>query len=195
VGGAGNGLSNFPIPRSGGDPSIAVQASMGLQRQGEPMGESKPMASAGVHFPPPLLYVAGVAAGWGLHRWHSLPITADASWVRTGLGAAGILAWLGLFLGAAIAFRRAQTSLIPNRPATAIVTRGPYRFTRNPMYVSLVALYAGVTLLMNTWWPFVILPLVVVAVDRAVIAREERYLASAFPAEYGPYAARVRRWI
>ena len=67
--------------------------------------------------------------------------------------------------------------------------------TRNPMYVSLVALYAGVTLLVNTWWPFLFLPFVVIAVDRAVIAREERYLASAFPAEYGAYARRVRRWL
>ena len=157
---------------------------------------STPIAHAGVHFPPPLLYAAGVAGGWALHRWwHPLPITAGDSWLRLALGAAGVLAWLALFAGALATFRRAHTTLIPNRPASAIATGGPYRFTRNPMYVSLVALYAGITLLVNSWWPFVFLPLVVLAVDRWVIAREERYLASAFPEEYGAYARRVRRWL
>jgi protein-S-isoprenylcysteine O-methyltransferase Ste14 len=63
------------------------------------------------------------------------------------------------------------------------------------MYVSLFALYVAVALFANTWWPIVILPLVLIVVDRAVIAREERYLASAFPTEYAAYRARVRRWL
>jgi protein-S-isoprenylcysteine O-methyltransferase Ste14 len=63
------------------------------------------------------------------------------------------------------------------------------------MYVGLVALYLGVTLLMNSWWPLFFLPVVVILIDRTVIAREERYLASAFPAEYGAYTKRVRRWL
>jgi protein-S-isoprenylcysteine O-methyltransferase Ste14 len=160
------------------------------------MAESTPLPHAGVHFPPPFIYAAGIAAGWALHRWwHPLPITPGGSGVREALGVAGVLAWLGLFVSAAVTFRRARTTLIPNRPASAVVSGGPYRFTRNPMYVSLVALYVGITLLIDTWWPFVFLPLVVVAIDRTVIAREERYLASAFPAEYGAYASRVRRWL
>jgi protein-S-isoprenylcysteine O-methyltransferase Ste14 len=63
------------------------------------------------------------------------------------------------------------------------------------MYVSLVALYLALALLMNTWWPIVLLPVVILVIDRTVIAREERYLSSAFPNEYGPYRARVRRWV
>lgn len=159
------------------------------------MADAAPLSHAGVHLPPPLIYAAGVAAGWGLNRWHPLPITAGASRVRVAAGAAGVLVWLAIFLGALIAFRRARTTLIPNRPAAAVVTEGPYRFTRNPMYVSLVALYLGITLLMNTWWPMLFLPVVVFAIDRAVIAREERYLASAFPTDYRAYARRVRRWL
>ena len=92
-------------------------------------------------------------------------------------------------------FWRSHTTLIPNRRATTLVTAGPHRITRNPMYVSLVALYLGVTLLGNSWWPAVLLPIVVLVVDRAVIAREERYLAAAFPGEYAAYCARVRRWL
>lgn len=159
-------------------------------------GSSAPLPHAGVGFPPPLVYAAGVAAGWALHRWvHPLPITAGNAWPRLALGAAGVLAWLALFASAAATFRRARTTLIPNRPASAIATGGPYRFTRNPMYVSLVALYVGVTLLVNSWWPFLFLPVVIVLIDRTVIAREERYLASAFPQEYAAYASRVRRWL
>jgi protein-S-isoprenylcysteine O-methyltransferase Ste14 len=149
---------------------------------------------AGVRFPPPLLYFAGLAAGWGLDRWHRLPISGESP-VREVIGGVGILIWLALFLSALVAFRRARTTLIPNLPAAALVTRGPYRITRNPMYLSLVALYLGVTLLMNSWWPLILLPAVVIVIDRAVIAREERYLASAFPAEYGAYRKRVRRWL
>jgi protein-S-isoprenylcysteine O-methyltransferase Ste14 len=147
-----------------------------------------------VRFPPPLLYVAGLAAGWGLDRWHRLPISGE-SLLREAIGGVGILVWLVLFLSALAAFRRARTTLIPNLPAAALVTGGPYRFTRNPMYVSLVALYVGVTLLMNSWWPLLFLPAVLVVIDRAVIARVERYLASAFRAVYGAYTMRVGRWL
>jgi protein-S-isoprenylcysteine O-methyltransferase Ste14 len=159
------------------------------------MADAPPLAHAGVHVPPPFIYAAGVAAGWELNRWRPLPITAGASRIRELAGIVGVLLWLAIFIAAAVAFRRARTTLIPNRPAAAIVTQGPYRFTRNPMYVSLVALYLGVTAMMNTWWPLILLPLVVIVIDRMVIAREERYLAGAFPAEYGAYARRVRRWL
>ena len=159
------------------------------------MADSAPLSHAGVNFPPPLLYAAGLVAGWGLHRWRPLPITAGPSWVRATSGVVVVLLWLALFLSAFAAFRRARTTLIPNRPAAALVTQGPYGLTRNPMYVSLVALYVGVTLLANSWWPLLFLPVVVAIVNRAVIVREERYLARAFPTEYGAYVQRVRRWL
>jgi protein-S-isoprenylcysteine O-methyltransferase Ste14 len=98
--------------------------------------------------------------------------------------------------GAALAtFRRARTTVIPGRQATALVTTGPYRITRNPMYVSFVVLYIGVTLWLDTWWPAVVLPFVILVIDRFVIRSEERYLASAFPREYAEYRASVRRWV
>lgn len=159
------------------------------------MTESGSVSNPGIHYPPPLIYVAGLTAGWLLHRWRPLPITPEGSPVGLAIGGLGILLWLGIFVSAVVAFRRQRTTLIPNRPAAALVTGGPYRLTRNPMYVSLVALYLGVTFLGNSWWPLFLLPLVVIIVDRAVIAREERYLASAFPTEYHAYAGRVRRWL
>jgi protein-S-isoprenylcysteine O-methyltransferase Ste14 len=92
-------------------------------------------------------------------------------------------------------FRRERTTLIPNRPATALATDGIYSRTRNPMYLSLAILYIGVTLMLDSWWPILIEPLVLVVVDRLVIAREERYLMHAFPHIYDEYRRRVRRWI
>jgi protein-S-isoprenylcysteine O-methyltransferase Ste14 len=152
-------------------------------------------ANAGVHYPPPLLYVAGIVAGWLAQRAHPLTITGNPSLVRTSLAIAFGLGWLAVFAAASGAFVRHRTTLIPNRPAAALVTSGIYRYTRNPMYVSLVLLYLAVTLVLDSWWPVVFLPLVVIAVDRLVIFREERYLAHAFPGEYAEYRERVRRWV
>jgi protein-S-isoprenylcysteine O-methyltransferase Ste14 len=159
------------------------------------MTTSSPPRHAGVNFPPPLLYVAGIALGWLLQRWRPLSITAGPSVVRTICAAAAFVIYLVLFGSALAAFRRARTTLIPNRPATAFVANGPYRFTRNPMYVSMAALYLAVAIFMNSWWAVLMLPLVLLVVDRFVIAREERYLGAAFPTEYAAFRARVRRWL
>jgi len=153
-------------------------------------------AHPGVRFPPPFVYVLGIALGWLLNRWVvALPITDGPSRARDVLAALFALVYVALFVGALTAFRRAHTTLIPNRPATAFVTRGPYGFTRNPMYLSLVALYVAVALWLNSWWALVLLPVVVIVIDRVVIAREEHYLGSAFPSEYSAYRSRVRRWL
>ena len=157
--------------------------------------DDKAPAHAGVRFPPPIVYVLGIAVGWLLDRWVPWAITAGPSRARNIAAAIFALIYLTIFVTALNAFRRAHTTLVPNRPATAFVTRGPYAFTRNPMYVSLVALYVAVMLWLNSWWPLVLLPVVVFVIDRAVIAREERYLGAAFPAEYSAYRARVRRWL
>ena len=149
----------------------------------------------GVRFPPPLIYAAGLLVGWLLDRRWPLPMTAPDSPARELLADLCFLVWLAVMVWAFVTFRRARTSTIPNQPAATIVTGGPYRFTRNPMYVSLVALYLAVTLALNSWWPVLFLPLVLLVLLRAVIAREERYLASAFPAEYDAYRRRVRRWL
>lgn len=150
---------------------------------------------AGVWFPPPFVYAAGLGAGWLAGRWRALPITDGPSMSRDLAGTVAVLVWLALFISALVSFRRAHTTLIPNRPATAFVTSGVYSMTRNPMYLSLVALYVGLMLMMNSWWPAVFLPLVILVTDRFVIAREERYLASAFGDGYDEYRRRVRRWL
>ena len=81
------------------------------------------------------------------------------------------------------------------RPTTAIVSDGVYRFTRNPMYVSMVVIYVGIALLIRAPWALVLLPVVMIAVDRLVIAKEESYLRGKFGDIYVNYCSRVRRWI
>jgi protein-S-isoprenylcysteine O-methyltransferase Ste14 len=141
------------------------------------------------------VYAAGIVLGWLLDRWEPLPITSGRSPVRELVAAAFLLVFAAIVGMAFVSFRRAQTTVIPGRAANALVTSGPYRITRNPMYVSFVALYIGVTLLINTWWPLPLLPCVVVVIDRVVIRDEEHYLALAFPREYAAYRSRVRRWL
>jgi protein-S-isoprenylcysteine O-methyltransferase Ste14 len=108
-----------------------------------------------------------------------------------------LLVALGLALVgfAAVSFLRAHTSPLPIKPTTAIVETGLYRFTRNPMYVGLAALYLGVTLWVDSLWPILFLPVALFTIQRFVIAREELYLETKFGDQYRSYKARVRRWI
>jgi protein-S-isoprenylcysteine O-methyltransferase Ste14 len=165
----------------------------------QPMADSQPPPHAGVSFPPPFLYVAAFVAGLLLHRVWPLTIAGlGHKSARGAVLAAGmvlLLAWLALMVSAFAMFRRAHTTIIPNLPAAALVTGGPYRISRNPMYLALALGYAGLALMLNKWWPVILLPIALIAIDRLVIAREERYLAGAFRDEFGAYARRVRRWV
>jgi protein-S-isoprenylcysteine O-methyltransferase Ste14 len=153
-----------------------------------------PPDHAGVFIPPPLLYVVPLGVGALLQRLVPVAIlprsvgTVAGGWLLFALG-------IALFAAALLNFHRARTSLIPIKPTTAIVETGPYRFTRNPMYVSMTLIYLGVTLWIDSIWPLVFLPIVLFTVQRAVIAREERYLEAKFGEAYRGYKGRVRRWI
>ncbi|MGC9977203.1 MAG: isoprenylcysteine carboxylmethyltransferase family protein [Syntrophales bacterium] len=94
-----------------------------------------------------------------------------------------------------VCFWRARTSPFPIKPSTALVTDGPYRFTRNPIYVSLACLYVGLALWFDVFWALVLLPVVIVVVSYYTISSEERYLERKFGEEYLRYKTRVRRWL
>src|SRR5262249_8831573 len=113
----------------------------------------------------------------------------------------GILGSLLLLLGVLIAgwgwltFRRARTTTVPGRISSQFVTWGPYRFTRNPMYVGLSLAYLGEAGLLRQGWHVLLLPLVLVYLNYGVIRVEERKLEETFPKQYAAYKAQVRRWI
>ena len=149
--------------------------------------------TSGVRFPPPLIYIAGFVIGYLLDR--AVPLTLTSWPLGEPIGWALVAVGVALMGSAVMTFRRAGTSLNPAKPTTRVVVHGPYRFTRNPMYVGWVIVYLGCVLLTNTVWPLVSLPVVLVLISRAVIAKEERYLAAKFGDAYRAYKARVRRWL
>jgi Putative protein-S-isoprenylcysteine methyltransferase len=102
---------------------------------------------------------------------------------------------IALTLWAMATFRHYRTTVIPRRPATRMVTDGPYAWSRNPMYLSMTVFYLGLAFLTGMLWPLLLLPLVLILLTVFVIRREERYLADAFGAEYTAYRTRVRRWL
>jgi protein-S-isoprenylcysteine O-methyltransferase Ste14 len=150
--------------------------------------------TAGVPAPPPLFYLGGFLIGLGLEL--AFPVDGPATWIRIAGAALGLIGFLALDSTAMGAFRRAGTSVIPFKPTTALVTSGwPYGYTRNPMYVGMAFLYAGFAFGFGVIWAFAVLPFVLIAIDRLVIAREEPYLERKFDAAYLEYKGRVRRWL
>src|SRR5512133_2779082 len=109
--------------------------------------------SAGVRFPPPTIFVAGLLAGWLLDRYvRAIPLARNAgALVFPAVAVIGLA--LGLMLAGVLTFRRAGTAIIPHHPASRLVQWGPYRFTRNPMYTGLALTYVGVSALLNSGWP------------------------------------------
>jgi protein-S-isoprenylcysteine O-methyltransferase Ste14 len=153
-----------------------------------------PRATSGVRFPPPLYFliplVLSVATEYLFHSQHLLPPLIAAC-----VGAAFIAVAVAFIASARVTMMRAGTSPIPFKPTTALVTGGPYRFTRNPMYVGMTLMYAGIAVWTQAIWAFVYLPIVLLAIRRLVIAREERYLTEKFGEVYLSYCKQVRRWI
>ena len=128
-----------------------------------------------------------------------LELVFPTSWpplgIRLGVAALAGGAWLALDGAAMLAFSRADTSMVPMNPTTALVTSGPYRVTRNPMYLGMCFLYIAFAFAFGVIWALLFLPAVIAIVDRFVIAREEPYLEQRFGEAYRDYKARVRRWL
>ena len=149
--------------------------------------------TAGVIAPPPAIFAAGLLAGAVVHAVRPAP--AAGRGVRLLFGLPLIAAGLGLGVWARQTMRAAGTPLRPTRPSTAVVSGGPYRLTRNPVYLAMSLIYAGLALLSGRTWAFLFLPGVLAVVQSGVVAREERYLEAKFGATYRDYRERVRRWL
>jgi len=147
----------------------------------------------GVIAPPPLIYAGTLAVGLLLNRLHPVPFLPRGPWRVLGLP----LAFTGLLIGLQ-GYRemgRAGTNVDPYKPSTTIVEAGPYRYTRNPLYLGMTLIYTGITTRANALPAALLLPIVLAVVRYGVIDREERYLERKFGDEYRHYKARVRRWV
>ena len=158
-------------------------------------GDRKQRVIAGVLAPPPVFpalvvvlaevarAVRPISAPWDALRW---------SW----LAALGLLfAAIALLIGAFVVFRRARTPVEPWKQTRAIVTAGPYAFTRNPIYLAFLLIQLAYAIARPNLWAVLLLPLTIAALQWAVIEREERYLERLFGDEYRAYRERVRRWL
>ena len=151
---------------------------------------------ARIVIPPPLLFAAGFLAGIWCRRF--LPGDALPGLIAGGARPTGFIlvaAGIGFSLWGILTFFRAKTTIVPHRAVSSLVDRGPYRVTRNPMYVGLATAYVGLALFQNRLWPFAFLPLVLALLVIAVIRPEERYLEERFGDDYHAYRRRVRRFI
>ncbi|MNJ94519.1 hypothetical protein D3C87_122190 [compost metagenome] len=148
--------------------------------------------SAGVRFPPPFLFLAVLLLGLAAERFINLR-SFGIEWRL--LGATLFVAGAAMMLAAAGLFRRLGTNIPPSQPTTLIATTGPYRWTRNPMYLGMALIYAGLAIGFDGPIAFALLPLVLIAIQTQVIAREERYLEAKFGDDYRRYKAEVRRWL
>jgi len=90
---------------------------------------------------------------------------------------------------------QAGTHVNPYYPTKSIVTKGPFRFTRNPLYIALTVIYVAISILFNAMWPMVMLPFILTVIHHGVIKQEEAYLERKFGADYVEYKSKVRRWI
>jgi protein-S-isoprenylcysteine O-methyltransferase Ste14 len=142
---------------------------------------------------PPFVYLGAIALGLLLH--FASPVLLVSHAVSVPLGGTAVLVAVALFLSAVRTFRTAGTPVPGNRPTTTIVRTGPYRCSRNPIYLSFSLLQLGVAFWVNSLWLLLTLIPAVALMSCVVIPREEQYLEARFPSDYLPYKASVRRWL
>lgn len=162
---------------------------------------TKPQARIGnpvrllLHVPVPWVFVLSYLIGLGLEFAFPPNINKEG---LPGVAGAGVMIF---FAGAVIAawslliFHKARTTTVPGKASSKLVTWGPYRISRNPMYVGLIVAYLGEAGILKQLWPVIVLPLTIAYVHSMVIPVEEAKLTEVFGKDYESYRGRVRRWI
>ena len=137
-----------------------------------------------------LAFVVGLGVDW-LYPLQFVPTTVPRAWVGGGVFAVGFV----LAIWAMVTIRKAGTRVETNKPTTAIVANGPYRVTRNPIYIGMFLGLAGLAFGFDNLWVLATLVPFYLVIRYGVIAREEAYLERKFGAVYLGYKSRVRRWL
>jgi len=142
---------------------------------------------------PPVAIGAPLVAGWLATTLWGDPV--DLGGWRVPLGWVLVLLFVGWNGWSLWLFSRHQTGLLPGQATQRLIAEGPFRASRNPLYVGLLALYTGGALLLPTFWGLVLLPAAALLLQWGAIEPEERYLRERFGASYDDYTRRVRRWL
>ncbi|MGH2373918.1 MAG: methyltransferase family protein [bacterium] len=149
--------------------------------------------SGGRRVLPPVYFLAALLLMVGLH--YALPVRQVTHFPYRYGGLVFVLGGILLVLWAARLFGQTGTPIKPFQEASALVVRGPYRLTRNPMYVGMVTVLIGIAVLLGSLSPVIIIPLFMALIDVRFIRLEEAALERTFGARYGDYKGRVRRWL
>jgi len=145
----------------------------------------------GIRLPPPLIYLVPLFLGLMLDRRRHVPFLPQGVARGLGFSLLGSGAVLnGWFLRT---IRKTDVPIRTDKPVRRLTTEGPFRYSRNPSYLAMI--YAGIASVRNSLWAILLLPLVVMVIQREVIGREERYLERSFGEEYLAYKDKVRRWV
>jgi protein-S-isoprenylcysteine O-methyltransferase Ste14 len=175
-------------------PSVVTRLAM-LHETAHHLRMSIDSDSAKVWPPPPLVYLAGLGIGLVLHRLADGPGLGLSLLAGRSLGGLLSLLGAGLLLWASGLFRRVGSDVRPWKPTTVIVDSGIYAVTRNPMYLGMALLHAGIALALDNLIALLMLLPVLLWIRTRVIAREETYLEGKFGDDYRRYRQRVRRWL
>ena len=151
------------------------------------------MDNPGVAVLPPLLYGSALVVVLALRWLWPMPIFGHSVALWSGL--ALIVFAVAIAIWGRRTMHAAGTNISPLRPTTAIVTSGPFRFSRNPLYVAITLLYLGLSLVFDTWWGIVVLVPLLIIMHYGVVLREEHYLEQKFGEIYRQYRSTVRRYL
>ena len=154
----------------------------------------EPKDSSNAIVRPPIGWALAFAAGLGLNWLYPLP-WIPAALPNVWIGASVFAAAFALAIWAIVSFRRAGTRVETTEPTTAIVEHGPYRFTRNPIYMGMFLGQIGFAIGFNSLWILITLIPFYLVLRHGVVAREEAYLERKFGGVYLGYKSRVRRWL
>ncbi len=142
--------------------------------------------------PPPLIFLGHLLSALVL-QW-VVPLPLPWPLPMRILGSVLLLGGLGLAAAAVREMRKLHTTPDPKQAAVVLVTTGPYRFSRNPIYLGFLLIFLGFTLLAGTLWGLLLTPFLIGTITRSVIRPEENYLQGRFDGQYNVYRALVRRW-
>ena len=150
-------------------------------------------ASPGWRLIPPFWLMVAVGLMFALH--HFAPVAHWIPRIVRWLGVLPMVAGVALVIACAVRFKRAGTTLVPHEQPTALVTDGPFRFSRNPIYLGMLVFLAGVAMALGSLTPFLVIPAFAAWIHALFIVPEERRLEAAFGDAYRDYARRVRAWL
>jgi protein-S-isoprenylcysteine O-methyltransferase Ste14 len=142
---------------------------------------------------PPLVYLVGIVVGLLVSRWMPTKVVPNpTAWI---IGGFLILCGAALAASAILKFKGVATTVRPDRAASSLVIAGPYRITRNPMYLGLALVFLGITIADQSIWALILLPVILFIIQHWAIEPEEAFLERRFGTDYSHYKANVRRWL